>query len=91
MRGILRETGKEYAQVVVALGPDLAGVQGDHQYTGHSIIVRVVKTNTFMTAEGVYLEEPIFRDIEKALVGTHDIAGIFLYPAHKPPGRIEFQ
>lgn len=91
VREILRAENKdhEYDQTVVSLGPMVTGVMGDQRSFGHSIVIRAVKTKMFMTAEGIYLEEPLFRKIEKTLVGKHGIMAIQCCASHKPLATIE--
>lgn len=91
VREILRAEKKdhEYDETVVSLGPMVTGVTGDQRSFGYSVVIRAVKTKMFMTAEGVYLEEPLFRKIEKTLVGKHGIIAVQCCATHKPPATIE--
>ena len=80
------------SQLVVGLwGLKTTGVAGDERKYEFSAVVRAVITADFMTAQGVYFEERVFRKINREIVKHPRIVRCLLDPTDKPPATTEFQ
>ncbi len=83
---------QDISQLIVAYcGTPTVCVKGDKRvYTG-SIFVRAFQTVDFMTGKGIYLPEPVWREIESTLI-KHPLVGRAVPDTTpKPPGTAEYQ
>ncbi len=81
------------SQLVVALNAvELGNVRGDRRYKDtYAVVVRAVKTATFMTACGYTFPDELRKRIRQAVIKHGNIADVWFSEGDKPPMRIELQ
>jgi len=82
----------DYSQLVVGMPcVRTVGVKGDGRSYAYPILVRLIKTLDFMTADGVILPEEIQREIVRVLTQHSQINRVWFDPTWKPPGTTELE
>ena len=93
--GVLKKHGLydtlDQSPVAFAGLPLTTGVKGDKRTYQGTCLVRAVKTNDFMTADGVHFSDEVEDDIQRAVTVHPRIARVFFDVSDKPPGTIEWE
>ncbi|MEJ0020987.1 MAG: gamma-glutamyl-gamma-aminobutyrate hydrolase family protein [Candidatus Doudnabacteria bacterium] len=83
---------KEISQLVVGyVATKTSGVRGDSPAYAGSALIRPFKTTDFMTGEGLYLPEPVVREISSVLSKRSEILRVWFDFTSKPPARTELE
>lgn len=94
VKRILKKYGcdTEISQLVVSLlCTPTTGVKGDGRCYGYAVIVRAVKSEDFMTAEGFCWSELLQRDVSTAITKHPSVVRVLFDPTNKPPATVEFE
>jgi GMP synthase PP-ATPase subunit len=82
----------QISQLVVAyLHILVSGVRGDRPCRGGIGAYRPFRSLDFMTGEGIYLPEPVVREIGSTLTKDRRIGRSMQDITSKPPGRTEYE